>query len=185
MRLTDGNRVKGHATASEHIASVMEWLRSVMQQDAVVDVIGLAEGAAEIMAYLDRNWTGEKGWQEKVRAVCVGMGYIPIMNDELHDAAFKEFWTKKAHLYLIHDDPAGTPLPGRRQAGCNCFSSGEGANVECIMPSAYKTMLAFFDLVKETPGYEEPELDIAEFDEEEDARTVRWIEAEGQAASTA
>lgn len=44
---------------------------------------------------------------------------------------------------------------GRKDFGCNCYSAGEGEILECIMPKAYKSMLKFFQLVNDVPGYRE------------------------------
>lgn len=47
------------------------------------------------------------------------------------------------------------PLVGRNDFGCNCYSAGEGEILECIMPKAYKSILKFFRLVNDVPGYRE------------------------------
>lgn len=52
-------------------------------------------------------------------------------------------------------EPLETPLIGRKDCGCNCYSAGEDQVLECIMPNAYKSMLEFFQLVNEVPGYRE------------------------------
>lgn len=41
------------------------------------------------------------------------------------------------------------------------------------MPRAHKSMLAFFQVVNDLPGYFEAELNIAE-DEDDMSRVVRW-----------
>ena len=64
---------------------------------------------------------------------------------------------QRARAYLISSDPLGIPLPGRDWFGCNCYSSGEAVNTECIMPTAYRSMLGFFQLVADVPGYQEVE----------------------------
>lgn len=52
-------------------------------------------------------------------------------------------------------EPLGTPLIGRNDFGCNCYSAGEGEILECIMPKTYKSILKFFQLVNDVPGYRE------------------------------
>lgn len=47
------------------------------------------------------------------------------------------------------------PLVGRKDFACNCYSAGEGEVLECIMPKTYKSMLKFFQLVDDVPGYRE------------------------------
>ncbi len=41
--------------------------------------------------------------------------------------------------------------------GCNCYSSGESFYSECVMQNVYNSMLDFFQLVADVPGYEEVE----------------------------
>ena len=65
---------------------------------------------------------------------------------------------QRARAYLTHHEALDTPLHGRDQLGCNCFSSGEPTFTENIMPRAYKSMLAYFQLVNDVPGYYETEL---------------------------
>lgn len=65
---------------------------------------------------------------------------------------------QRARAYIISGEPLDTPLTGREDFGCNCYSAGEEFNTECIMPKAYKSMLAFFQLVNNVPGYQELEL---------------------------
>lgn len=80
---------------------------------------------------------------------------------------------QRVRTYLIHNEPVETPLAGRHELGCNCFSSGESTFTECIMPRAYKSMLAYFQLVNDCPGYFEAELDIPK-DEDDTSRVVKW-----------
>ncbi len=50
-------------------------------------------------------------------------------------------------------------MSGREDFGCNCYSAGQNEVVERIMPVAYKSMLRFFQLVHDVPGYRElPEM---------------------------
>ena len=63
---------------------------------------------------------------------------------------------------MVSHEPLGTPLTGRKEIRCNCYSSGSSQYIECIMPEAYKDMLAFFRLVEELPGYEEVEVLLEE-----------------------
>ena len=80
---------------------------------------------------------------------------------------------QRCRAYLIHSKTVETPLAGRQEFGCNCFSSGESTFTECIMPRSYESMLAFFQLVHDIPGYFEAELDIPK-DEDDMSRVVKW-----------
>lgn len=64
---------------------------------------------------------------------------------------------QRARAYLLSPHPLETPLSGREHFGCNCYSSGEAVHTECIMPRAYRSMLGFFRLVADVPGYQEVE----------------------------
>ena len=66
--------------------------------------------------------------------------------------------TQRARAYLTNHEALDTPLYGRDQLGCNCFSAGEPTFTENIMPRAYKSMLAYFQLVNDVPGYYETEV---------------------------
>ena len=80
---------------------------------------------------------------------------------------------QRARAYLTHNEPIDTPLIGRNELGCNCFSSGESTFTENIMPRAYKSMLAYFQLMNDVPGYYETE--IAQ-QADETGRYVTWEE---------
>ena len=62
---------------------------------------------------------------------------------------------QRARAYLLSPEPVDTPLEGRKEFGCNCYSAGEETYTECIMPQAHKAMLSFLKLVADVPGYEE------------------------------
>lgn len=50
------------------------------------------------------------------------------------------------------------------------------------MPRAYKSMLSFFQLVADVPGYEE--LEQLEFGvDNNEARQVKWVEGDDEAAA--
>lgn len=51
------------------------------------------------------------------------------------------------------------------------------------MPIAYKSMLAFFLLVNDVPGYFEMNMEI-EVDEEDPSRVVTWIAGDESGIST-
>ena len=184
------NHIPGNRNTKEHVKSIFEEvLGKLARQDVVIDLIGLGEGAEQAVGYLDHNW---KDWQDRVRAICVGMGYVWRVGSEIQNERFMDFWGKvklpicftfikkpsqreillivlifkRARAYLIHDVPVETPLAGRQELGCNCFSSGESTHTECVMPRCYKSMLSFFQLVNDIPGYFEAELEISKNDDD-------------------
>ena len=170
------NHIPGNEGVREHVASVFAAVEKLAKGDVAIDIIGIGEGAEEVVEYLDQYW---ERWEGKVRAMCVGVGFVWSVGDQVRNGRFMEFWSKvcfnptpvlyvftdmlsiqqHARAYLIHNEPVETPLHGRAQLGCNCFSSGEATFTECIMPCAYKSMLAFFQLVNDVPGYFEAEVE--------------------------
>lgn len=66
---------------------------------------------------------------------------------------------------MLSDEPTGVPVLGFREFGCNCYSSGEALNVECIMPKAWRSMLDWLNQLAADPQYAEPQLVIKQADE--------------------
>lgn len=166
--------------------------------EAVVDVIGVGAGANEAPIYLDRRW---EAWKGRVQAVVLGAPHTWV--SEYRDERFREFLGKvrplfccgmavasgngggakgcgrlmvsqRGRAYLISKEPIDTPLSGRAQYGCNCYSSGEPLYSECIMPVAQERFLAYFDLVAKVPGYEEMEVPIPDLEGVVDPEDGSW-----------
>lgn len=81
-------------------------------------------------------------------------------------------------MYLTHHDPLGTPLYGRAEIGCNCYSSGEDKYAECILPRTYTEVLKYFDMVDANPTHEEVDMKIQKPGEEDTSRMVQWLRPE-------
>ena len=93
------NHVQGHENTKEHVASVFEEvLGKVARQDVVIDLIGVGEGAEEAVGYLDRHW---KDWASRVRAICVGVGFVWRVGDDMRDEKFMEFWGRVSFLLIL------------------------------------------------------------------------------------
>ncbi|KAL8762550.1 MAG: hypothetical protein Q9184_001458 [Pyrenodesmia sp. 2 TL-2023] len=165
------NRVPGNRDASEHVAYIFdEVIPKMARKDAMVDVIAMGDGAPEAVRYLREKW--EK-WEKNVQAVALGTGFVWSKGEVGGSEKFREFWGDRARAYIQCAEPLDTPLVGREDFGCNCYSAGEGEILECIMPKAYKSILKFFKLVNDVPGYrelaavaEEKPLEDGETDEE-------------------
>ncbi|KAG8534275.1 uncharacterized protein KY384_001119 [Bacidia gigantensis] len=166
------NRVVGHENQTAHVASVFEFLKGAMAEGAKVDVVGLAEGAEEVLRYLDKAW---EGWKGKLGAMVTGMGYNFPLDLEVGDQGFKEWIGMRARTYIIHPDPVGIPLSGRSLTGCNVFSSGESQYTECIIPKAHAAMLDFLKMAHEVPGYEEPMMRVNSDEDGGDRPLVSWV----------
>ncbi|KAL8914173.1 MAG: hypothetical protein Q9171_001168 [Xanthocarpia ochracea] len=150
------NRVPGHKDANEHIASIFnDVIPKMCEKDVVIDVIGMGDAGPIVAEYLQGNW-GK--WDGKVKAVAIGSGSI-WPGEKIGEGKFKKFWEERARAYIQSGEPLETPLSGREDFGCNCYSAGQNEVVERIMPVAYKSMLRFFQLVNDVPGYRElPEM---------------------------
>ncbi|KAL8825643.1 MAG: hypothetical protein Q9191_004292 [Dirinaria sp. TL-2023a] len=166
---SEKNRVEGHRDVAEHIASVMAWVETHARKDAKIDVIGMGDASEEVVNWMNSNWSK---WQKKLDAVAVGMAWMWGKEDlEAWGEGFRDFWGRRGRVYLLSDEPVDTPLMGRENFGCNCYSSGEPSYTECIMPKAYSSILAFFSLVATVPGYAEIEAPETLVDSGRDSRS--------------
>ena len=71
--------------------------------------------------------------------------------------------SRRTRAYLEESDAeVDTPITGRAKFGCNCFAAGDPGFAECVVPNAWKNILAFFKVAADTPGYEDLEVIIEE-----------------------
>ena len=90
------NHIPGNSSNKEHVKSVFEEvLGKLAKLDAGIDVIGVGEGAEEAVKYLDQNW---KQWESKVKAICVGLGFVWRVGDEICNERFMNFWGKVSYI---------------------------------------------------------------------------------------
>lgn len=59
---------------------------------------------------------------------------------------------------MLSSETVGTHDKDIHHFGCNCYSSSEGSNADCIMIQAWKDMLARLHIYFEEPDFSEPEL---------------------------
>ena len=86
------NHAPGNRNVKEHVESVFEEvLGKLARQDAAISLIGLGEGAEEAVGYLDQNW---RQWEAKVKAICVGVGFVWRVGDDIQNEKFMGFWGK-------------------------------------------------------------------------------------------
>ena len=96
--------------------SVFEAVEKLAKDGAVIDVLGVSEGAEEAVAYLDQNW---ERWESKVRAICVGLGFVWDARDQMQNGRFMEFWSKVCLIQcpnpvtssLIYSTTNSAPVP--------------------------------------------------------------------------
>ncbi|KAL8839586.1 MAG: hypothetical protein Q9170_001690 [Blastenia crenularia] len=147
------NRAPGNEDPTKHVEHIFEEVIPKMTKAEVkINVIGMGDGGPDVARYLQTNW---KKWEKKVQAVAVGTSFVWKMNGVGAESDFMGFWGDRARAYIQSAEPLDTPLIGRKESGCNCYSAGQNEVLECIMPKAYESMLKFFQLVNDVPGYRE------------------------------
>lgn len=83
------NHIPGNEDVKAHVKSVFDVVEKMASDDVLIDVIGLGDGAEEVVEYLDQNW---EQWETKVRAICVGMGFVWTVGSLLKNEKFRDFW---------------------------------------------------------------------------------------------
>ncbi|KAI4104343.1 MAG: hypothetical protein L6R37_003340 [Teloschistes peruensis] len=164
------NRVAGNRTPMEHVAHIFEEvIPKLAKANVAINVMATGDGAQVAVEYLRDNWEGKA--EKNVVAVAVGCGYTWSRAEMVGEGAkFRTFWANRARGYIQNYEPLDTPLAGRKDMGCNCYSAGENAIMELIIPAAYKSMLGFFQLVNDVPGYREIPDEVVEVEDEEESK---------------
>lgn len=85
------NHIPGNYDVKEHVNCVFEAVGKLAKEDVKIDVIGLGEGAEESVKFLEEHWGL---WEKKVEAICVGLGFVWQILDEVQNEKFVEFWGK-------------------------------------------------------------------------------------------
>lgn len=99
------NRVPGNEDAAAHVKYVFEEVvPKMVNPSANLDIIGVGEGASELVAYLQTEWAK---WEGRIQAIAVGAGYM-WTNGEVHDAEFAKFWGKVSFLPKVLNPPKNT-----------------------------------------------------------------------------
>ncbi|KAL2868599.1 uncharacterized protein BJX67DRAFT_45896 [Aspergillus lucknowensis] len=167
---TKRNKVPGNGNWQEHVNSVFDgivasWGRLV-RKDAKIDVIGLADGGLGAIRYLANNWDP---WRQHISAICLSNPLHTKTTDlpqadgqKDYPGSFPAFVASRCRAYLLSDQPLGLPLFDTPEHGCNCYSSGEELNVECIMPKAWPHMLKWLNRAYEDPDYCEEQLEMVQ-----------------------
>lgn len=84
------NRVSRNRDAKEHVAYIFdEVIPRMARNDVKIDVIGMGDGAPEVVGYLEENW--EK-WERNVQAVALGTGFVWSEGEVGGGSKFREFW---------------------------------------------------------------------------------------------
>ncbi|KAI5289507.1 hypothetical protein KEM52_000761 [Ascosphaera acerosa] len=146
-RRTARNEIPGNKDWSEHVAYLFDQvLGKLLPQTTRFDVLAVAEGCIGAATYLSENWSA---WEHRISAICMAdpPSYLPYTCS----APVQEFLGRRARAYLLSDEALDTPVEGAAQLGVNCYSAGEGAFAECIVPAAYKSMLKWLAIMHAHP----------------------------------
>lgn len=96
------NRVPGNEDMAAHVKYVFEKVvPKMVNPSAKLDIIGVGDGALEVVAYLQTEWAK---WKERVQAIAVGTGYA-WASGEIHDAEFAKFWGAVSFLLSPFSPP--------------------------------------------------------------------------------
>ncbi|KAL4751592.1 hypothetical protein BDW72DRAFT_212657 [Aspergillus terricola var. indicus] len=169
---TRRNKIPENRNWQEHVISVFEGIFAargrLVRRDAKIEVIGASEGGLGAVRYLVKNWPV---WRDNISALCLANplhtksfdlnSFEPnttrSKNARSNSASFAAFVSSRCRAYVLSPEPLGVPISitetQELDRGCNCYSSGEELNAECIVPRAWKHMLAWLDR-----AYEDPEL---------------------------
>ncbi|RDW72311.1 uncharacterized protein DSM5745_07483 [Aspergillus mulundensis] len=174
---TRRNKIPGNANWQEHVDSVFEGIFAargrLVRRDAKIDVIGVSEGGLGAVRYLARNWSN---WCTNISAIALANPLhtkfdlheinTPTKNTTSDPTSFASFISSRCRAYVLSPEPLGLPISitetQELDHGCNCFSGGEALHAECIMPSAWRHMMAWLGRAFEDQGLCEAQLVVRE-----------------------
>ncbi|KAJ5808490.1 hypothetical protein N7474_009759 [Penicillium riverlandense] len=160
------NKIPGNTDWPEHVSYVFDnvlaprvWCNGTAPR---IDVIGVSEGGLAAFQYLKANWVK---WRTPISAMSLTeplhSSYDLEEDDLTNPTSFAAFVSSRCRGYVLSDKPVGDRVAGYREHGCNCYSSGEALNVECIMPVAWRHMLDWLDLTHANRNYAEQVMILA------------------------
>ncbi|CAL5870293.1 uncharacterized protein PFLUO_LOCUS4528 [Penicillium psychrofluorescens] len=160
------NKIPGNSDWPEHVNHVFDtvlaprvWCNGTEPR---IDVVGVSEGGLAAFQYLKANWVK---WRTHISAMSLAEplhSSYDLEEDDLTDpASFAAFMSSRCRGYMLSDKPVGDRVAGYRDHGCNCYSSGEALNAECIMPMAWRHMLDWLDLTQADRNYAEQVMILA------------------------
>lgn len=97
------NAIPGNESAGAHVACVFGQVlgsAELVARDAVVQVVGVGDGAAAVERFLDRNWAR---WGRGGRVGCLAMFGSAVEDASVRDEGFRKF------LREVSFDPASWP----------------------------------------------------------------------------
>ncbi|KAF7585664.1 hypothetical protein BBP40_010345 [Aspergillus hancockii] len=172
LMMTPRNKIPENRHWEEHIACVFNQILAdrgrLVRADAKINIVGLADGGLGAVRYLADDW---EAWRPYISAMCLSN---PLHGDQVDltnrdedpnsPSSFSAFVSSRCRAYVLSHEPLGFPIPGSRLHGCNCYSSGEELNIECIMARAWEHMLEWLNKAHADPTLFEAQLKITEVD---------------------
>ncbi|OJJ51385.1 hypothetical protein ASPZODRAFT_56750 [Penicilliopsis zonata CBS 506.65] len=166
--MTGRNKIPGHHNWQEHVeyifAQILAARDQFIKKDAKIDVIGIAEGGLAAVRFLATHWSA---WSPYISAICLcnplHYSHLDLPagetgSEEDGGSSFAEFLSARCRAYVLSPKVLDEPVPGYNEHGCNCYSSGEELNIECIMPSAWQSILQWLAKISGDPFYSEPRI---------------------------
>ncbi|EJT70701.1 hypothetical protein GGTG_11724 [Gaeumannomyces tritici R3-111a-1] len=161
------NRVPGNHTPAQHVRYLFnEFLPTALGEGAVVDVIGICDGADAVHKFLDQEDNWEK-WGPRLGSFVSLGGFFDGTQGRV--AGLKEFLRDRGRAYILSDEPLDIPISGAEgnpkvgaftSFGCPVYSSGETGIGELIMIKAMDSVLAWLREVAQDPDYTNPQVTV-------------------------
>ncbi|KAI7781730.1 hypothetical protein LA080_014361 [Diaporthe eres] len=167
------NTVPRNESPAAHVRCVFEQVlgnEDLVAADAVVQIVGVGDGAVAAQRVLDGGWARWGG-----RVGCLAMCGGGLDADSVRDDGFRAFLREKARLYTTCHEPADTLLSGPdgndktvlpTDYGTYVFSSGERYYTEMTLIKAKDVLLAWLaEVDRAGAGYANPEVEVTYADE--------------------
>ncbi|KAJ5156049.1 hypothetical protein N7492_008852 [Penicillium capsulatum] len=155
------NRVAGHRNHSQHIQSIFETIVKLnLGPETQVGIMCMSAGGLSVLEYLRSHWSD---WRQSIAGICFGdplhtAEFDVGTSDQSEPTSLAYFLTTRCRAYVLSAKPVGSHDNDSGQYGCNCYSSSEPANTDCIMIAAWRDMLARLWIYFEERDYAEPSL---------------------------
>ncbi|KAJ5920813.1 hypothetical protein N7466_009139 [Penicillium verhagenii] len=152
------NKIPNNEHWGDHIDCVFEnVLWPHVGKHTKIDIIGVAQGGMGVIKHLQSHWNV---WKPYISGICFADPLQSTLSDidmgGLTDpSSFTSFLASRSRAYLLSSTPLGEPMAGYRLHGCNCYSSGEALNSECIITASWEDMLKWLDKLAKDPEYSE------------------------------
>ncbi|KAH8762087.1 Arb2 domain-containing protein [Diaporthe sp. PMI_573] len=182
---TNVHTVPRNGSPVAHIRCLFEEVlgnADLVAADAVVQVVGVGDGASTVERVLDGSWA-RFGHRVGCLAMCGG----GLDADSVRDIGFKTFLREKARLYITCHEPAGTLISGpdgndmtvlHTDYGTYVFSSGERYYTELGLIKAKDALLAWLaEVDRAGVGYANPEVAVTYADEYVGGDAQTWAES--------